>query len=83
MYVDLFGNIFVAEGQNHRISKCDSAGNTLGWLGGASDGWKITNAPSSNNNYQSFNNPCGVFVDSSGYIFVADRNNHRISKWRN
>src|SRR2546421_603138 len=26
-------------------------------------------------------NPYGVFVDASGNVFVADRQNHRIQKW--
>ena len=60
----------------------DSAGNAIGWIGGASNGWQIGTAPGSANDYQSFNGPEGVFVDSSGYIYVADNDNHRISKWR-
>jgi len=32
--------------------------------------------------YQSFKYPSGVYVDSSGNIYVADTPNHRISKWK-
>ncbi|MCK4670072.1 MAG: hypothetical protein KAT43_02620 [Nanoarchaeota archaeon] len=81
-FVDSNGNIYVADFANHRVSKWDSNGNSLGWIGGGSDGWKTTSGASSGTDYQSFNYPTGVFVDSNGSnIYVSERDNHRISKW--
>jgi hypothetical protein len=79
--VDGSGNIYVAEANNHRISKWNRAGNAVGWIGGGTNGWQTGNAPASGADYQSFNQPYSVYVDGSGNIYVADTNNHRISKW--
>jgi hypothetical protein len=81
VYVDSTGNIYVADKGNHRVCKWDIAGNALGWIGGASDGWKTTASPSSSTDFRSFNEPTGVWLDSSGYMYVADFHNYRISKW--
>jgi hypothetical protein len=51
----------------------------LGFLGGGVNGWQTGSVTSGNS--LSFNNPNGVFVDSSGNIYVADSMNNRISKW--
>ncbi|MCK4670074.1 MAG: hypothetical protein KAT43_02630 [Nanoarchaeota archaeon] len=81
VFVDINGNIFVADSMNNRICKWDSNGNAQGWIGGGSNGWKTGLAPSSGSDYQSFSWPSGVWVDSNGNIYVADHFNNRISKW--
>jgi len=80
--IDNSGNIYVADVENHRICKWSSAGVAQGWIGGGSNGWKTTTAPSVGaSDYQSFRRPTGVYVDNDGYIYVADQNNYRVSKW--
>jgi sugar lactone lactonase YvrE len=81
VFVDSSGNIFVTDTANNFISKWDKDGNAIGWLGGGSDGWKTGSAPSNGTDYRSFYNPEDVFVDNSGYIFIVDGTNNRISKW--
>jgi len=72
--VDSFGNVYVADSVNHLIRKITPAGvvSTLaGSTGGFADGTGIA---------AQFNDPTGVAVDSSGNVYVADANNHRIRK---
>jgi len=82
VHADGAGNIYVADFLNHRISKWDNNGNAIGWIGGAGNGWKTATAPASGSDYQSFNSPHAVYVDSAGNIYVTDGGNHRISKWK-
>jgi len=79
--VDSSGNIYVSDYSNYRVCKWDSAGNALGWLGGGQDGWQTGPAPLNGTDYQSFNSIQGLFVDSSGNIYVADSGSHCIRKW--
>jgi DNA-binding beta-propeller fold protein YncE len=81
VYVDSSGNIFVADSNNNRICKWSSTGNAIGWIGNNSVGWQTTSGTTAGNGYQSFNTPSGLYVNSSGNIFVVDSNNYRISKW--
>ena len=82
VYVDGDGNIYIADQSNYRICKWDSDGNAVGWIGGGSNGWKQTAAPSSEGtDYQSFYYTFNVALDTSGNIYVADYYNHRICKW--
>ena len=72
--VDSRGNVYVADANNHLIRKITPAGvvSTLaGSTGGFADGTGIA---------AQFNDPTGVAVDSSGNVYVADFNNHRIRK---
>ena len=75
--VDASGNLFIADTSNNRIRKVDPngfvttvAGN--GTYGYAGDGGAATNA--------SLDYPQGVAVDTSGDLFIADTDSHRIRK---
>ena len=81
VFVDASGDIYVADSINERICKWDSAGNAIGWIGGGSNGWQSSSGALTGNTLNSFNMPSGIHVDASGDIYVADRRNHRISKW--
>lgn len=73
--VDVAGNIYVAD--NHMIRKVSPAGEVaaLAGDGSGSDGYADGNSLQAR-----FQNPEGLFVDSSGCVFVADSRNHRIRK---
>ncbi|MCK4670076.1 MAG: hypothetical protein KAT43_02640 [Nanoarchaeota archaeon] len=81
--VDSSGNIYVADQLNNRVTKWDSAGNAVAWIGGGSDGWK-TSSPLSVpqvSDYRGFSSPTDICVDGSGNLYVLDRQNNRVSKW--
>ncbi|MCY3870861.1 MAG: FG-GAP-like repeat-containing protein [Gemmatimonadetes bacterium] len=69
------GNIYIADTDNHRIRKVDSNGIIttiagMGQKGFAGDGGEGTQAQ--------LNSPKGIAVDTRGYLFIADTNNHRV-----
>src|SRR5207245_7928086 len=68
--VDPSGNIYVADVNNHRIQKFNSAGVYQSTLGGGAG---------TDNSHFDF--PRGVAVDSSGNLYVADTANDRIQKF--
>jgi len=75
--VDAYGNVFIADTDNHRIREitpggiiCTVAGN--GTPGYSGDGGAATSA--------SLNSPEGVTVDAAGNVFIADTGNQRIRK---
>ncbi|MCK4669563.1 MAG: hypothetical protein KAT43_00040 [Nanoarchaeota archaeon] len=82
VFIDNSGNIYIADNFNERVSKWNAAGNAIGWIGGGSNGWKTGIAPSSGSDYQSFNSPRGIFVNTTGTTYVSDAFNWRISKWK-
>jgi hypothetical protein len=53
----------------------------IGWIGSGYSGWQTNSGAVSNTGYAYFYYPCGVYVDSSGNIYVADCINQRIDKW--
>ena len=72
---DNVGNIYVADTFNHRIRKITPEGVVSTFAGNGEQGFEDgigTNAK--------FSQPNGLFIDSSGNVFVADRNNNRIRK---
>ncbi|MEI7978946.1 MAG: T9SS type A sorting domain-containing protein [Bacteroidota bacterium] len=76
--IDVSGNIYIADGYNHKIRKVTAstgiistvAGN--GTYGYGGDGSVATSA--------NLNTPTGVAIDGSGNIYIADLLNHRIRK---
>jgi len=75
--VDAAGNLFIADKENHRIRKVDTAGviTTIagdGTAGFSGDGSAATSAQ--------LNRPYGVAVDAAGNLFIAELNNNRIRK---
>ena len=72
--VDSSGNVYVADQNNNRIRKISPAG-VVTTLAGSSSG--NTNGTGT---AARFSVPSGVAVDSSGHVYVADSNNHRIRK---
>jgi len=72
--VDSSGNVYVADTMNHRIRKI-TPGGEVSTLAGSTEGYQNGAAADAQ-----FNEPTGVAVDSSGNVYVADRDNHRIRK---
>ena len=77
MALDRAGNLYIAEWNNHRIRKVDSAGviSTVagtGTAGFSGDGGAATSAQLSN--------PQDVALDAAGNLYIADVNNNRIRK---
>lgn len=74
--VDSVGNVYVADSGNHRIRLINvSTGSVVSYAGNGSSG----SADGAGTNAQ-FNNPYGIFVDTSGIVYVGDRGNHLIRK---
>lgn len=72
MHIDNAGNIYIADGPNHRIQK---------WAPNATSGVTVAggNGQGSAANQLSF--PTGLFVAANGDIYVSDCINNRIQKW--
>ncbi len=73
--VDIFGNVFVAEGANNLIRKITPAGVVSTFAGsgsqGSADGAGVA---------ASFYDPEGIAVDALGNVYVSDSGNERIRK---
>ena len=66
--VDLAGNLYVADTDNHRVQKVSPAGELLAqWGSYGSDPGQ-------------FRGPMGVAVDAQGNVYVAVWGNHRIQR---
>lgn len=74
--VDGSGNVYVADSRNSVIRKITPAGVVTTFAGAAGQFGAIDGAAGS----ARFFLPCGVAVDSSGNVYVADTGNHLIRK---
>lgn len=70
---DQKGNLFVADEGNHRIRKITPGGVVSTWCGNTNwvfrDGWGTIAA---------FYSPRSLVIDRDNFLYVADKNNHRI-----
>ena len=72
--VDAAGIIYVVDSGNHRIRKITTDG-TVTTLAGHASGFTDGNSEDAQFNY-----PEGIFIASSGIIYVADAGNHAVRK---
>lgn len=86
--VDASGNVYVSDCSNDRIQKFTSSGVFLGWWGkgNLTTGWHAPGSLEygvSGNGDGELDYPFGLNVDSSGNVWVAEVNGHRIQMFTN
>jgi sugar lactone lactonase YvrE len=74
--VDKSGKVYVADYTNHLIRQISPEGLVSTLAGVASMAGYVDGVVGT----AKFNNPSGVAVDTSGHVYVADSNNHRVRK---
>ena len=74
--VDAMGNVYVADTGGRRIVIL-TGGNATVFAGNGNFGFSGDGGPATN---AEFNDPFGLYVDSSGYVYIADTFNNRIRK---
>jgi sugar lactone lactonase YvrE len=75
--VDAAGNIFIADTDNDRVRKVNTAGIITAFAGSGNNGFAGDNGPATSARLAA---PVGVAVDTSGNVFLADYDNFRIRK---
>ena len=68
-------HIFIADSENDRVRKVDSSQVITTVAGTGSDGYNEDGIAAT---AARLHNPYGVFVDSAGNLFIADKDNHRL-----
>jgi hypothetical protein len=80
--MDTQGNLYISDSWNHRIRKLDTNGNVTTLAGGGTSvgvqsiGAHVDGPDTS----ARFWTPCGLEIDASGNLYLADAYNHRIRK---
>jgi len=78
--LDSSGNVYVADSNNHRVRKITPGGEVSTLAGSGTTGGYQDDEDDKVTTTARFNEPYGVALDSSGNVYVADQNNHRIRK---
>ena len=74
--VDINGNVFVVDTDNHTIRKMTSSGTVVTLAGSCGN----SGSADGTNGAAQFNKPYGVAVDGAGNLYLADTFNHTIRK---
>ena len=77
--VDGSGNIYIADGRNHRIRKVTASTGFISTVAGTTQGFG-GDGGSATATAAKLNGPRGVAVDSAGNLYIADTSNNRIRK---
>ncbi|MBE9530149.1 MAG: hypothetical protein IMF00_02650 [Proteobacteria bacterium] len=79
LYVDTSGNIYIADTDNHCVRKIDVGTGIITTIAGMgeSGGYSGDDGPATD---AKLNKPHAVYMDTSGNIYIADTDNHRIRK---
>ena len=82
IFIDPTGSLYIADSFNDRIRKVDPSGiiSTVAGDGFEEFGFSRFHGDGGPAVEASLNNPAGIFVDSNGCIYIADRFNIRIRK---
>lgn len=75
--VDAAGNLYVADSDNNRIRKIDSAGIITTVAGNGMPGFNGDGMPAI---FSSLNRPVGLTLDAAGNIYVTEYDGHRVRK---
>ncbi|MCY4595485.1 MAG: NHL repeat-containing protein, partial [Bryobacterales bacterium] len=75
--VDASGNLYIADGWNHRVRKVDRAGVITTVAGTGERGYGGDGGPAAS---AQLTFPRGVAVDGSGNLYIADSWNHRVRR---
>ena len=75
---DSANNIFIADGNNHRIRKINAATGVITTIAGTGfGGYNLDGIAATTSNLK---NPFGLALNRNGDLFIADKSNHRIRK---
>ncbi|MBT4026280.1 RHS repeat-associated core domain-containing protein [Desulfobacula sp.] len=77
IYVDQTGNLYIVDTSNNRIRKVDTYGIITTVAGNGTNGYSGDGGPATK---ASFSFPEGIYVDSTGDLYIADTNNNRVRK---
>src|SRR5262249_5172247 len=74
---DSAGNLYISDGENHRVRKVNTAVIINTVAGNAEPGFSGDGGPATSASLQY---PAGIAVDSADNLYIADSNNNRIRK---
>jgi len=77
IFLDVSGNIYIADYENHRVRKINTTGVITTIAGNGVPGYSGDGGPAT---LAELNKPQGVCVDATGNVFIADANNGCIRK---
>jgi len=72
---DTSGNLYISDSSNHKIRKVDTSGNISTFAGTGSSGSTGDGGPATS---AKLNTPRGLYRDSTGNLYIADKGNHKI-----
>ena len=74
---DASGNVYIADSENHRVRRIDTAGMISTFAGTGEPGFSGDGGPAAQ---AQLIYPAGVAADESGNLYVADVGNHRVRR---